>query len=62
MTHLCACLGPQCGEEFCPCTMESLGLKRSVEWQERNSPESIAKVTSEISEAFAKIFDNNRER
>jgi hypothetical protein len=42
--------------------MESLGLKRSVEWQEQNSPESIAKVTSEISEAFAKIFDNNRER
>ena len=62
MMNLCACLGPQCGEKFCPCVMEAQGLERSVEWQERNSPESIAKLNSEMREAFTKMLGNNQER
>lgn len=62
MISPCACLGPQCGEEFCPCTMESRGLERSAEWQEKHSPEAIARVNAELREVFESIFEKRNER
>jgi hypothetical protein len=57
MINPCACLGPQCGEEFCPCVMESQGLERSAEWQAQNSPEAIARVNAELRAVFDEIFE-----
>ena len=62
MISPCACLGPQCGEEFCPCTMASLELERSAEWQAQNSPEAIARVNAELRSVVESIFEKRNER
>lgn len=54
----CACLGPQCGEQYCPCVMETYELERSDEWKNRNSPEQLAKDRTELASAFKQIFDD----
>ena len=56
MISPCACLGPQCGEPHCPCVMESQGLERSKEWQEKHSPEATAQVNAELRAAFENIY------
>jgi hypothetical protein len=64
MISLCACLGPQCGEKFCPCVMETYDLERSAEWKHRNSPEELAKVNADPnwSSRFKNILELKNER
>lgn len=62
MMSPCACLGPQCGEPHCPCVMESQGLERSAEWQEKHSPEAVARVNAELRAVFDEIFERRNER
>jgi hypothetical protein len=56
MISPCACLGPQCGEQFCPCTMQARGLERSAEWKKQNSPAALAEKDRELTKALSKMF------
>lgn len=52
----CACLGPQCGEPYCPCEMEARKLERNPEWFQRNNPEQLEKLRAELAEKMKGIF------
>lgn len=52
----CACLGPQCGEPFCPCVMRTRGLPRSAEWQEYHSPENMAVRQQQLEKALSRFI------
>jgi len=54
--NLCACLGPMYNEPHCPCTMERMGLERSAEWKEYNSPANVKRREKQLEKALAKMF------
>lgn len=46
---LCACLGPQRGDQYCPCVMKAKGLKMN-----EPSPEEVAKSQAALEAFFDK--------
>lgn len=52
MNRICACMGPQFNEPYCPCLMESKGLKRSPEWIEYHNEQNTAIRMKKLNEAI----------
>lgn len=46
---LCACLGPQAGDPYCPCVMRQKGLKSNV-------PEPTAEERAKAEAALREVF------
>lgn len=49
-TSLCACMGPQGADEFCPCVMIKLGLKSDDDY--KPTEEEQARMKNVLSEIF----------
>lgn len=47
--NLCACMGPQNGEPYCPCRMVKEGLPTSGKWSQDD--------IDQMRKALAEIFD-----
>jgi hypothetical protein len=47
--NICACVGPQNGEPYCPCTMRREGLETGFKW--------IQEDIDQLQKALEYIFD-----
>lgn len=53
-TNICACLGPQNGEPYCPCRMRREGLETSSQWAQED--------IDALQKALAKIFNKKKNK
>lgn len=59
---VCACLGPQFGEPFCPCEMRRKNLPRSEEQKEYYSDANVKKRQQKLDLFINKLKERRRNR
>lgn len=59
---VCACLGPQFGEPFCPCEMIRKNLPRSEEQKEYFSDANVKKRQQKLDLFINKLKERRRNR
>ena len=55
--NLCACMGPQGNDPYCPCTMVNMGLEPSFKWEDEDKQRLEAALKTMFAEMNLSISD-----